>query len=339
MKKSSLLKNSIKTVVPFLLGMFILWLLYRKTNLGDLWSIIKSANFGIIAFSLLFGLAGNITRALRWELLIRSLGYKPRTMSLVYAVLGNYAINFALPRAGEVWRCGVVAKYDKVPFTKAFGTLLIDRLFDVFAVLGIFILGVLLNLDFFISYFGKNPDYGHKIIALFSSRWLYGGLLFLAAIIVLVFRIFKNNVWIIKIRGFLASVKRDILLVARMKEKKRFILYTILIWFAYYLYFYICFYAFSFTRELGWVAGLIVFAMSSLGVAAPVQGGIGAWHFMVISSLLVFGVSYEQGSAFAGAVFTIQTIWLILCGVFGIVAVQYVKRDKVEEQPSEQSEQ
>ncbi len=94
-----------------------------------------------------------------------------------------------------------------------------------------------------------------------------------------------------------------------------------------YLYFYLCFYAFGFTEHLGPVAGLIVFAMSSLGVAAPTQGGIGAWHFMVITSLLVYGVTWEQGSAFAGAVFTIQSAWLILTGIFSIFAIQYVKRD------------
>ena len=78
--------------------------------------------------------------------------------------------------------------------------------------------------------------------------------------------------------------------------------------------------------------------MSSLGVAAPTQGGIGAWHFMVITSLLVYGVTYEQGSAFAGAIFTIQSIWLILIGLISIFAIQYVKRDvtvSVETQDSE----
>ena len=115
-----------------------------------------------------------------------------------------------------------------------------------------------------------------------------------------------------------------------MDKKGLFILYTFLTWFGYYLYFYLCFFAFDFTEHLGPVAGLIVFAMSTLGVAAPTQGGIGAWHFMVITSLLVYGVSWEEGSAFAGAVFTIQSVWLILIGIFSIFAIQNVKRDSPE---------
>lgn len=133
-------------------------------------------------------------------------------------------------------------------------------------------------------------------------------------------------------------MKRDILMVWQMKKKGLFIFYTFLCWFGYYLYFYLCFYAFGFTEHLGPVAGLLVFAMSSLGVAAPTQGGIGAWHFMVITSLLVYGVSYENGSAFAGAIFTIQSLWLILIGLFSIFAIQYVKRDEATVAVTQKSE-
>ena len=94
-------KRVVKTIFPLILGILVLWLLYKDTNLTDLWNITKSANFYIIAFSLLFGLAGNIFRALRWELTIQSLGYYPKRMSLIYAVMGNYAVNFVLPRAGD----------------------------------------------------------------------------------------------------------------------------------------------------------------------------------------------------------------------------------------------
>ena len=91
-------------------------------------------------------------------------------------------------------------------------------------------------------------------------------------------------------------------------------------------------------REFDVLGITLHFTMSTLGVAAPTQGGIGAWHFMVITSLLVYGVSWEEGSAFAGAVFTIQSAWLILIGIFSIFAIQYVKRDlpeKVEIRNSE----
>lgn len=320
-------KKVAKTVFPLIIGVIVLWLLYKDTDMAELWQITKSANYWIIAYSLLFGVGANIFRALRWELTIQSVGYYPKRISLIYAVMGNYALNFVLPRAGEVWRCGVVTKYDKVPFSTTFGTLIVDRFFDVVAMAFIMLLCFVLDFNFFLSYFQTNPAVGEGVVATFSSFWFYAVIFITIMLFYALFRFLPNFFLIKKIKLFYQGMKRDILTVWKMDQKGLFILYTFLCWFGYYLYFYLCFYAFGFTDHLGPVAGLIVFAMSSLGVAAPTQGGIGAWHFMVITSLLVYGVSWKEGSAFAGAIFTIQSAWLILTGVFSIFAIQYVRRE------------
>ena len=320
-------KKIVRTIFPLILGVVVLWLLYKDTDMGELWRLTKSANFYIIAYSLLFGLAGNIFRALRWELTIQSVGYYPKRMSLMYAVMGNYAVNFLLPRAGEVWRCGVVTKYDKIPFSTTFGTLIVDRLFDVVAMAFIMLLCLLLDFNFFFAYFQTNSDVGQGLVATFSSVWFYAIIIGLIMILYMLIRFLPNFFLIKEMRLFYNRMKRDILMVWKMDRKGLFLLYTFLTWLGYYLYFYLCFYAFGFTEHLGPVVGLIIFTMSTLGVAAPTQGGIGAWHFMVITSLLVYGVSWEEGSAFAGAIFTIQSAWLILIGIFSIFAIQYVKRD------------
>ncbi|HHW82025.1 MAG TPA: flippase-like domain-containing protein [Bacteroidales bacterium] len=320
-------KKIVRTIFPLILGVAVLWLLYKDTDMGELWRLTKSANFYIIAYSLLFGLAGNIFRALRWELTIQSVGYYPKRMSLMYAVMGNYAVNFLLPRAGEVWRCGVITKYDKIPFSTTFGTLIVDRLFDVVAMAFIMLLCLLLDFNFFFAYFQTNPAVGQGVIATVSSFWFYAIIIGFIMLLYMLFRFLPNFTLIKQMRLFYDRMKRDILMVWKMDKKGLFLLYTLLTWFGYYLYFYLCFYAFGFTKYLGPVAGLVVFAMSTLGVAAPTQGGIGAWHFMVITALLVYGVTWEEGSAFAGAVFTIQSAWLILIGIFSIFAIQYVKRD------------
>ncbi|HBK30247.1 MAG TPA: TIGR00374 family protein [Porphyromonadaceae bacterium] len=325
MNKKSI-KNIFKTLLSLLLGLAIIWLLYRKTDMQELWSIVKSAHFEIIAFSLIFGLAGNILRGLRWELLINSLGYYPARASIIYATLGNYAVNFLLPRAGDFWRCGVVSKYDQIPFSKTFETYLVDRVLDLVAAMVVVVISIILYVDFFISYFETNPHYAENIVNLFRSVWIYvlGGLLIFGCI--LLFTVFKDTPWMKKVRGFFVTLKHDMKLIAKMKKKNQIIIYTILLWLSFYLYFYICFYAFDFTKHLGLLAGWIVFAMSNIGVAVPVQGGIGAWHFMVISSLVILGVPYDQAGAFAGTVFTIQSVWVILYGVFGVLAMPYVKR-------------
>jgi len=323
---SKSLKEIVKTVFSLGVGILIVWLLYRNTDLNTLWEIVKNANLEFILISLIFGLIGNIIRGLRWELFINSLGYRPKRPSVIYATLGNFAVNFLLPRAGDVWRCAALTRYEGVPFAKAFETYLVDKVFDLLASVLLVVLSMILYLDFFISYFRDNPDYGESIVNLFGSVWFYVVLIGLVLIFFIVFTVFGNTRPVTKVRNFFKSVVHDLKMVAHMKEKKRIIFYTILVWFSFYLYFYTCFYAFDFTKGLGPLAGLIVFTMSNVGVAVPVQGGVGAWHFMVISSLVILGVGYEEAGAFAGAVFTIQSIWIILCGVFGIVALPYVKR-------------
>ncbi|MBF6627283.1 MAG: flippase-like domain-containing protein [Proteiniphilum sp.] len=323
-------KNLLKTLLSLLLGLFIIWAMYRDTDIGELWQITKSAHFGIIAFSLLFGLIGNILRGLRWELFVNSLGYHPPRASLVYATLGNYAVNFVLPRAGDVWRCAVVSKYDKIPFSKTLETFLIDKLIDIIAGVSVILISVLLYIEFFISYFNNNPQFADNMTHLFSSVWIYLVLAAMVVAVLLMLTIFKRTFIMLKIRRFIATLRHDFKLFSVMKEKKRIIIYTILLWLCFYLYFYICFYAFDFTSELGPLAGLIVFAMTNIGISVPVQGGIGPWHFMVISSLVILGIAENEALAFAGAVFTIQSVWQILYGLFGVFAMSYVKRDNLE---------
>lgn len=329
MNKKSL-KDILKTIFSLALGLLIIWLLYRNTNLHELWQIMKSANFVILAISLLFTLAGNVIRGYRWEIFIRSLGYKPKVLSVVYATLGNYAVNYLLPRAGDFWRCAAVTRYDKVPFAKTFETYLIDKFLDMIAVAIVVFLSIVLNIDFFISYTKQNPAFQEGIIRIFSSTWLYLAAAAGILLIVLLFTVFKHTKIVLKIKGLWEIIQYDLKLISKIKEKKRIIAYTVIIWVAFYLNFYIGFLAFDFTKDLGLIACFIVFAMSNVGVAVPVQGGIGAWHFMVISSLVILGVGSPEAKAFAGAVFTIQSVWLILSGVFGILALPYVKRDAVE---------
>lgn len=320
------MKNVLKTLLSLLLGLLIIWAMYRNTNLSELWEIAKSANFVIIGASLIFGLIGNIIRGLRWELFVNSLSYHPPRSSLVYATLGNYAVNFVLPRAGDLWRCGVVSKYDKMPFSKTFETFIIDKAVDIVAGLSIIFISILLYIEFFISYIDNNPQFSVGISNLFGSVWFYIGLSAIVLGGILMFTVFRKTAFMLKLIRFLKTVKYDLKLISGMKEKKRIIIYTILLWLCFYLYFYICFFAFDFTKDLGPLAGLIVFAMTNIGISVPVQGGIGPWHFVVTSSLVILGVAENQALAFAGAVFAIQSIWQILYGLFGVLAMPFVKR-------------
>jgi uncharacterized membrane protein YbhN (UPF0104 family) len=328
MSFKKILNTAVKVFLPLILGCLLLWFLYRNMNLHEIWLTIRSGiRYDVILLSLLFGLVANTIRALRWGLLIKSLGERFKMKNLVYAVWGNYAINYVLPRVGEVWRCGIITKYEKISFPKLIGTLLIDRASDVVAVGAIILLLFVSNLGFFETFFLRNPQLAVKLPDDYSALWALGVLLVLAGGVWFSFSRLGHLAPVQKAKSMLSNVWQGVKSVWLMERKWLFLLQTLLIWMFYFLFFYVTFYAFDFTRHLGVRTGLIAFAMGSIAVAVPIQGGIGAWHFMVIATLTCFGIDTNDAAAFAFVVHTIQSVWTALCGLFGIVALPLSNKD------------
>lgn len=325
-KKKSLLNTLIKVVLPLALGVFIIYYLFKDIDFYEVWNIVKGANWVILLSSLVFGLLGNTIRGYRWELIIKPLGYSPKLSSLNYAIYGGYAVNYAIPRAGEIWKCGIVAKEEKVPFTKLFGTMILDRIFDTITVLLIVLAAFIINMQFFITQLKHNKSTFDAIMGILQSPLLY--ILIVAAIVTtyIVFKFFKENFIIRKIKGLMVGMLNDMKAIWKMKTKFRLLLYTIAIWVSYFFYFYITFFAFDFTKDLGFEAGLIAFALSSLSMGIPSNGGLGPWQVAVIAALTLYGVGQLEATAFATGVFAIQAIWVILCGLFGIAMLAMKKK-------------
>ncbi|MDR0844747.1 MAG: flippase-like domain-containing protein [Tannerella sp.] len=321
------IRKTVRIVVPLALGFLLLWYLYRDQDLEEMMNIIKKGvRYDILLFSLIFGLGANVARGYRWGLLIDSLGVRSRRMNDVLAVLGNYAINMVLPRIGEIWRCGIITKYEKTSFSKLLGTLLVDRVMDTLVVALVACCVFAFNIHFFSQFYSENPTIVDGVYSILSSVWTY---VFIGGIIVvfwLLFTRWKHLKIIQKTKEFIQNIWIGIQSLWKMKHKTRFFVETCLIWGGYFLYFYVTFFAFDFTRDLGVRIALIAFVMSSIGVAVPVQGGIGVWHFMVIATLTYFGVNKNDAGAFAMVVFTVQTVWVVVCGLAGIFALPVVNR-------------
>ncbi|GHT33319.1 dolichol-P-glucose synthetase [Bacteroidia bacterium] len=318
-----ILNMTIKVVLPLVIGCLLFWFLYRGTDFGELWTLLKrGVRYDILLFSLVFGLAANIVRAVRWGLLIDTLGEHYKMKNLVFAVLGNYAVNLVFPRMGEVWRCGIITKYEKISFTKLLGTLLIDRVADAISV-GLILVGIVcFNAGFFKTFLANNPS----LMISFPDYWIIILFLIIVAAVWYTFTRLKHLTFVQKSIGVLSNVWEGMKSVWLMEHKGLFIIETVMIWGLYFIYFYTTFYAFGFTEHLGVRVGLIAFTMSSIGVAVPIQGGLGPWHFMVINTLIVFSVSGADAKNFAFVVFAVQTLWQALCGIFGIAALSITNK-------------
>jgi uncharacterized protein (TIRG00374 family) len=325
--RSKLLKFT-KTFIPLLFGLLVLWLTIRKLDFNEVAEVLKKdVNYWIIALSLPFGLIANIFRGLRWELLMRPLGFHPKKSNMIYAVLGTYAVNLAFPRLGEIWRCTMVTRYEKIPFTKTFGTMLTDRISDTVTVALITLAAFAINVPFFRSFFEKYPEIYSGITNILTSIWFYIGIVIFLLFIWILFTKFNHIGIVLKIKQLLLNIKEGLFTIGHLKNKWLFILYTFLIWLGYFLYFYICFFAFPFTEGFGLNHGLICFVMGAIAMGVPVQGGIGPWHFMCGAALMGFGISAVDAGAFTLCVHTIQSIlWTAAFGLFGVLALPIANR-------------
>ena len=122
----------LKFLIFFTLGIFIFWLIYKDQDIDRIKSVLKNeVNYFWVVVSLFIGLISHISRTLRWGLMIEPIGHKPRFANTFIAVMVGYLMNMAFPRMGEISRCGVLSRYEKISFTKLFGTVVAERLIDV----------------------------------------------------------------------------------------------------------------------------------------------------------------------------------------------------------------
>lgn len=323
-------KRWIQLIISLALGAILMVVVYRNFDFGRLGEELQSdsINWWIIIASIFIEALGNAIRGVRWRLLVRPFSTPPpRLCNTTLSVLGSYAVNLIFPRAGEVWRCAVIARHESLSMAKLFGSLLMDRLMDIVA-LGLIVLAAIGGFsDFLGGYFGEHPDLYLKLSRLATSPITYLALGGLCLVVYLFLRLSKQHPWGQKIRHSLQGMWEGLLSIRTMPHRGLFIFYTIAIWACYFFAFYLTFFAFSFTQNLGISIGLLAFVMGTLGVAAPVQSGIGAWHFMVITTLTAVGIEHSQAGSFALVVHTSQTLGNAFIGLIAILVIPLLNRN------------
>ncbi len=308
--------------MPLLLGVVILYWIYEEFDFSQVWAALREMNIFWFTLSLFFGVFSHVLRGWRWLLALAPLGYRPRRDNCVYSIFIAYAANLVLPRVGEVSRCVVLDKFDKVPFARSLGTVVTERLIDTFMVVLITLVAVLWQWDVFCSFLLQSGG-GLGNFKIFSSAGGAWVVALSAVALVLLFLFFarKLSVWS-KVRSFFLHFIEGMCSLAKMKHGWLFALETVGIWFCYFMQFYLCFFCFSFTEELSLAAALLLFVAGSIAVVVPTPNGAGPWHFAIISIMVIYGLSTTDASLFALIVHTSQTLLVALLGVFGVAALQ-----------------
>mgnify|MGYP001660838826 FL=1 len=334
MGKKKLLYNGIKIILPLLLGGSILYWMYRDFDFTSIESVlIDEMNWTWMLLSLPFGVLAQTFRGWRWKQTLEPMGEQPRNSVSVNSIFLSYAVSLVIPRVGEFARCGILNRYDRIGFSKALGTVVTERAVDSLIVLLITALAFITQIRVFGTFFSRTGTRIDDFLYMFSTTgWLVTGICGIAALILL-YVIRKKLAIHDKVKETLSGIWQGIISLRRLKNVPLFLFYSFAIWVSYFLHFYLTFFCFEATSNLDITCALLCFVVGSIAVIVPTPNGAGPWHFAVKTMLILYGVADVHALYFVLIVHTIQTLLVVLLGVYAWIALAFTKPAASKELP------
>ena len=313
------------------LGLFLLWWSISKIkNWDELKRSLENARYWLVIPVIIVLLLSHYSRAIRWRILIEPLGYRPKQSNAFLAVLIGYMANLAFPRLGEIMKCTILARYEKVPADKLIGTIVAERAFDFLCL----ILFILIAFFWQIDTIGGFIKEGIATVLQSSADKLTTSKIIL--FVVLLFLILAA-IWYVldryahlkiiqKIKVIIRGVWEGLISVRKIKNKKWFFFHTAFIWAMYLLSVRIGLYALEETSIYGFKEALGVLVMGSIGMIIPTPGGIGAYQFAVQKTLYLYGLNEDLGIAFGNIMWGVQFFQMLLSGFVAFLLLAYFNK-------------
>lgn len=308
-------------MLSFGVAIWIFWFLYKDIRFESLKSALSETTFALVGLSILVSLMGYWIRAWRWRLLIEA-GEKIKvsTGRSFVALMIGYLTNLLIPRAGEVARCAVLAKTEEQQMGKLLGTVILERTIDMLFMLMTITLAFLLERRLFVNLLADLiafDEIAQKILG--SLPLLIGGILITGIFLYFVLHKYRESGFFRKVRHFLRDIVKGFISVRKVKNQRGFWASSLAIWIIYYLMMLFVAWAIPTTASLSLSAVLLVMVMGSIGMVAPVQGGIGTFHALVAFILMAFGLSDEQGKIFAVIIHSSQVLTVLMAGLVTLI--------------------
>ncbi|CAN5906750.1 lysylphosphatidylglycerol synthase transmembrane domain-containing protein [soil metagenome] len=314
------LVNVLKYFLLLGLAVGMMWYALRGISFGLVLDQLGEVNFGWLALALLVSVGSYLSRAYRWGMQLHPLGFPVSLKATGTALMIGYLANLVFPRMGEVLRCTILRRNEGIPVEASFGTVITERVLDLVMLLSLIGLTLIIEFDRLSGFFwGLFSGRFSGLAAHMGQVYVAGAILVLLTgaggwLLYKYLDQLRQYVFFNKVAGLLKGLGAGVISVRRMERKGLFLLHLILIWGGYFLTTYLVLISLPATAGLGPAAALAIVAIGGLGMSAPVQGGIGVFHLMVSSTLLLYGLTRESGMAFALLLHTSQTLLVVLIG-------------------------
>jgi hypothetical protein len=334
--------SAIKLLFFLGIGVLFIWLFMRQLTAeqkSEIWVSLKNANYFWAVVSIILGIFSHLLRAIRWKMLLSPMGYKPGISNTFAAVMAGYLANLALPRLGEVTRCTILVKYEKIPLQKSFGTVVVERAIDMLIFTGLFFINLYIQFNNIKEYVYDKiyAPLSGKFAFLQNLNMLFYYMLALGMILILILYIYRrrfSHLPIYKsirslILGFIDGLKS----VVRVRRPLLFVFISLLIWVMYFLMLYVCLFSFTETSGLGFHAAFAMLIFGSIGIII-VQGGIGIYPAILAETAAIYGVASTTGYALGWFAWSAQTIIIIALGVAALILLPLINRNGLQAQAS-----
>jgi len=311
----------LKITLPLLLGVFLIFLSINKSSeeeRNQLYNNIVNADLFFVFLSISCGVLSHLSRAYRWKFLLAPLGYKIRLHNSFMAVMSGYLANLGIPRSGEVLRGASITTYEGIPFEKAFGTIISERVADLIMLLLILTIAFISQTKYILMVLDTyqiNPFMGILVLIIL----FFLGVLFL--------KIIKKSThpFIIKIRKFGIGILEGMKSILTMKNKYAFIFHTIFIWSMYLLMFYLVKFAVPGASIISFGQILVAFVVGSFAISIT-NGGIGVYPIAIGAVLALYGINQQTGEAFGWVIWSSQTLLNLVIGSLSIFLLPIINK-------------
>lgn len=304
-----------------------------EKNWNDCKQALKSARYILILPVFFIISASHISRAIRWKILMKPMGYQPRLINTFFAVMVGYLANLAIPRLGEVLKCTILARYEKVPADKLVGTILVERIIDVICLISVFIIAIISQAGIIGKYAGATLEKyffagGAPVII---KKLLLFALILLAIYLILkfIFRKFDQYLIIQRIKNIFSGVKTGIASVKNLENRWAFIFHTVFIWGCYVGGTYLGFYATAGTEHLPFAATLPVLAFASIGMIIT-PGGIGTYPTLIMEVMILYNIEKGIGYANGTLQWFAQFLIILVVGSISLALLPYFNKSSQE---------
>ncbi|WP_432671707.1 lysylphosphatidylglycerol synthase transmembrane domain-containing protein [Flavobacterium sp. SM2513] len=298
----------ISILLPLFLGIFLIIYQYRQFSseqLMEMRGYFKNADYFYIYLSLLISILGFVSRAYRWKFSLEHLGYTSKFSTNFMAVSTGYFMNLTIPRSGEITRAVIVKKYENIPFDKAFGTIVAERIVDL-------ILFFLFVVTAFVLQFSVLKRFVFEKIPI-ERLIILAAIGFVSFIIFLLLWIYSKWKFILFVKGKLAGLTEGMMSIVKMEKKWAFLFHSLFIWFTYVWMFYVAVFALKETSMISLGAVITAFVIGSLAIGFT-NSGFGAFPLLIAQIFLLYNVPETVGTAFGWLVWTSQTVLTIFLG-------------------------